>query len=329
MGGVAEWLGWPQAERKRGGTHVLYLMLDVHSRNTVGGTGYPHINDVYDPYSDLRYPRGAMSISQMAAAHPSGTLEGAGQWIRYDGKGTQNYLKRGVLNGLELHELGHTQQSAFNFYVNYSIGQLPQATFNYEGEPEGLVNFVYTYVAHVKMGVEFDKAFSGAEFMGGCSPDVAPMTWMWEANFREGKMISHAEGQLAYQCRAHAKYADIVRLFGWEAWTGTCDRHRQISRHAPPCSVQLSACYSPPAALRLLLSAAAELRISGPARPAGLYYTEHKHFPQGWAVGLDLEHMSLRNDRRTLKLSIIAGYDLTPLIHFCALPRLESLEPRL
>ena len=42
-------------------------------------------------------------------------------------------------------------------------------------------------------------------------------------NFRAGKEMdrSHTElDEFRYQHRGYAKYADIVRLFGWQAWTG-------------------------------------------------------------------------------------------------------------
>lgn len=79
--------------------------------------------------------------------------------------------------------------------------------------------------------------------------------------------------QYQYQHRGYAKYADIARLFGWEAYTRA-------------------------------------------------YYTENANFEAG-ATGPGSSLAGSGYQARTLRLSIAAGVDLTPLIHFWGIFPLE------
>ena len=105
------------------------------------------------------------------------------------------------------HELGHAQQ-----------------LFGYNGEGEAIVNYIYTFLAHMTFKKVFDKAFNGGYLVPGQfhSPDSAAVDWMVTANFRNGNEMDKSFGdfsQFAYQHRGFGKYADITRLFGWESVT--------------------------------------------------------------------------------------------------------------
>ena len=103
------------------------------------------------------------------------------------------------------HELGHAQLMS-----------------KYPGETEAINNFMYTFIAHTKFGVGFDKAFNDGQSHSNYGPDDAAVHWMITPNFRAGSEMDHSNtehDQMRYQHRGYAKYADIVRLFGWEAFT--------------------------------------------------------------------------------------------------------------
>lgn len=106
-------------------------------------------------------------------------------------------------------ELGHSQQEQ-------------ESCFQYREETEAIVNFVWTYVRHEKFGDTFNAAFKGSMDHSNYEPDDAAVDWMITPNFRAGKEMDRSHTVLdafRYQHRGYAKYADIVRLFGWQAWT--------------------------------------------------------------------------------------------------------------
>ncbi|MCH9681525.1 MAG: M60 family metallopeptidase [Deltaproteobacteria bacterium] len=159
---------------------VLYMQPDVWIRHNAGGIGYPQINLTYNP-RDIR-----------------------------DGT-TNNFYLTAPVNQLEMHELGHSQLFTM-----------------FHGEGEALVNFPMAYILNQKFGVDFDEAFarSGSEYrpMAGLySPDKAAIHWMITENFRNGLEMDNSNttrDQMRYQHRGYAKYADVARLFGWDALTG-------------------------------------------------------------------------------------------------------------
>lgn len=102
------------------------------------------------------------------------------------------------------HELGHAQ-----LFTKFS------------GETEAVVNFLYVSVHNKKFGVDLDTAF-GNSFKGQSqiSLEQAAIQWMVRPNFRDGKPmdITNSESnEVRYQHKGYGKYAEIVRLFGWEA----------------------------------------------------------------------------------------------------------------
>ena len=107
------------------------------------------------------------------------------------------------------HELGHTQQR-----------QEPE--FQFSGETEAIVNFLWCYIRHVKFGDAFNAAFAGSQEHDSYTPDQAAVHWMVTQNFREGNPMDETSSEyneMRYQHRGYAKYADIARLFGWEGFT--------------------------------------------------------------------------------------------------------------
>ncbi len=206
---------------------ILYVAPDLHIMFGVYGIGFPQVNNLYD----------AKKVSTGNENH----------WFLKDPSVAGNQWPT------EYHELGHAQ--------------LPSM---YPGETESVIHMLFTYVRNKKFGDTLDVAFASS-IEGPFKPTVddAAVHWMVTANFRDGKQMDRSatpDDEIRYQHRGHAKYVDIVRLFGWEAWTGF-------------------------------------LRQENLDINAGI--TNYKTID-----GLDAA------DSRTLRLSIKAGVDLTPLIHF-------------
>jgi hypothetical protein len=92
----------------------------------------------------------------------------------------------------------------------------------YPGETEAINNFMYTFIAHTKFQVPFNKAFNDGMDHSNYTPDDAAIHWMITPQFRAGNQMDRSNtehDQMRYQHRGYAKYADIVRLFGWETFT--------------------------------------------------------------------------------------------------------------
>ena len=120
-----------------------------------------------------------------------------------DNKGgySGSYLVRGPRNGAEteIHEQGHAY-----FFPKFG------------GETESAVNFPYVAVLHRGLGVSLDQAHSQSRGFGPQRTlDNTAIAWMTVFNFSP-REVEMASGEKAYQLKGHAKYTDIVRLFGWE-----------------------------------------------------------------------------------------------------------------
>jgi hypothetical protein len=155
-------------------------------------------------------------------------------------------------NFIEYHELGHAQLIT-----------------DFDGEREAIVNFLHVYVRNVKFGVDFDTAF--AESLGenpAYTVDEAAINWMITPNFRNSRPMDKSntpDDEFRYQRRGYAKYADIVRLYGWDAYTS---------------------------------------------------FNRQDHIDHMNDVKVVDPNIDTAIDDRILRLSIAAGFDLTPLIHF-------------
>jgi hypothetical protein len=158
-----------------------------------------------------------------------------------------------LLTTAEFHELGHAQLMSY-----------------FRGETEAINNFPYAYIANTKFGMDFDEAFRRSfdnpdRYHYGFTPDRAAVDWMVTVNFGNGAEMDYSNteaDEFRYQHRGYAKYADIVRLFGWDALKN--------------------------------------------------FYTQEN---LDLIAGTPGDGLSA-TDSRILRLSVAAGADLTPLIHF-------------
>jgi hypothetical protein len=202
---------------------TLYLQPDVQLRFPWFGIGYPQVNSVFFPGIDEK------------------------------GDGKNPLVVDPLMTDSEFHELGHQQAMSF-----------------FRGESEAIVNFPYVYIANTKFGMDFDEAFRRSfdnpdQFKYGFTPDRAAVDWMVTVNFGNGAEMDYSDteyDEFRYQHRGYAKYADIARLFGWDALKN-------------------------------------------------FYYQENLDL----IAGTPGDGLSA-TDSRILRLSVAAGADLTPLIHF-------------
>lgn len=120
---------------------------------------------------------------------------------RSGGNSRHALITKPVGSWLEYHELGHAH-----------------ALKGFEGEKESVVHILLFYVLNKTFGVDFDEAFRRSA-PGPFKPDDAAIQWMFTNEFRAGQQMRHETGyeQFAYRHRGHAKYADMARLFGWDA----------------------------------------------------------------------------------------------------------------
>ena len=158
---------------------VVYSQVDVIIRGTANFPGYPQSNVIYDPDRDY-----------------------GGNHNHFFIKGPRN--QTGAEPSIFYHELGHAE----GFH-------------KFKGEVEASVNFLFVAVHNKKFGVDLNEAFSQSRYNLNHTIEEAAQSWMIAENFRNGNPMSNTTGQFrqefAYQPRGYAKYADIVRLFGWEA----------------------------------------------------------------------------------------------------------------
>ena len=158
---------------------VLYMQVDVYIRHGVYGIGYPQINNLYNP----KYTSNGNKV----------------QWFLLN----QSPARDPLFWDTEFHELGHAQ--------------LMQV---FPGEGEALVNFPHVYVMNQKFGVDNDTAFKQSRGAANYTVNDAAIHWMITENFRNGNPMDKSNTTLdefRYQARGYAKYADIARLFGWQA----------------------------------------------------------------------------------------------------------------
>ena len=177
MDAISEMLGRPLLRSKT----VLYAQVDVLKRGSINFPGYPQSNVQYNPYADY-----------------------GGMHNNYLVNGPRD--ERGHLINTLFHEQGHAEK-----------------IYKFDGEVEAFVNFLWVAVYNKKFGIELNQAFSESFTGFGVSHTIeeAAISWMIAQNFREGNEMSKTAGQYRqefhYQYRGYAKYADLVRLFDWQA----------------------------------------------------------------------------------------------------------------
>jgi len=220
--------------------HILYLQPDLRIKHGAYGTGYPQINTVatVDSDGDGANPR--------FRANPNHWMVTTGLWATC------------------YHEQGHAQLFS-----------------KYAGETEAAVNFPHVYIRNTQFGVDLDVAFSESMTHANKSPDQAAVDWMVTATFRSNKEMVNSgspTNEFRYQERGYVKYADIARLYGWDAFTN-------------------------------FYLAQNEEYMAGVAAGTVAATYSGNDWPKG-GEGLS------KDDYRTLRWGDAAKYDLTPLLHF-------------
>lgn len=150
----------------------------------------------------------------------------------YDGY-ANHYLVRGPLSAPDyvFHEQGH----GFLF---------PK----FDGESESTVNLLHVAVWNEKFGVSLDEAFRASRGYNN-NPnrtlDNTAVEWMACLSFAAKRPME--AGEKAYQLKGHAKFVDIVRLFGWQtlndfwrSWTHDEDAGKGGPKNQDALNLRLS-----------------------------------------------------------------------------------------
>lgn len=159
---------------------VAYSQVDLQIRAGAFAPGYPQADVIYDPNTNYN-----------------------GNHNHFLVQGPRNIRTQELT--VFFHELGHGER-----------------IYKFSGEIESFVNFLWVPVYDNAFGVDLETAFEeSSTTVLSHTIDEAAVSWMIAENFRLGNPMSAQTGQFRqefhYQPRGHAKYADIVRLFGWEA----------------------------------------------------------------------------------------------------------------
>lgn len=210
---------------------VVYQQVDVQMRGGAFFPGYPQCNVTYDPNVDY-----------------------GGNYDHFLLKGPRDSTHYEDLDTF-FHELGHAEK-----------------IYKYNGEIESFVNFLAVAVYNKKFRVELEDAFIASSTTVEHTLDEAAISWMMAENFRLGNPMSPTTRQYRqefhYQPRGHAKYVDVVKLFGWEVIE---DFYQKLNEDYE----------------------------------AGTYE---------WSDEKGVNRVP--TDGRVLRMSVAAGYDLRPLLHF-------------
>ena len=228
MTGVAMWKGYVPSQRNK---HIGYLQVDLHIKHGAYGIGYPQVNQLYDPPTKRDY----------------------------GGDYNHGLLHNPMHLPVEYHEWGHAQLTSFyrgeieaecNFlytFVKHYIfgdGSLDDGksdsfdrAFN---DGMGHSNYMADDAAiHWMITPNFrcddtiapcnDNANEQCWSRGPPVGEGGLSTWPSSETFNKvctGEICtcdmdwSHTEwDEFRYQHRGYGKYADLTRLFGWEAWT--------------------------------------------------------------------------------------------------------------
>lgn len=114
----------------------------------------------------------------------------------------QHHVVQGpqIAHSYEFHELGH----AYLF---------PK----FAGDREAAVNLPHVAVMNIAFDKDLDEAFRSSRSMDNNTfrtLDTTAIAWMMSDNFVKDQTMKGYEAQ--YQLKGHAKFVDVVRLFGWE-----------------------------------------------------------------------------------------------------------------
>ena len=157
---------------------AIYAQVDITRRGSAFFPGYPQSNDVYNPDASFNGNHNHILIRG-----PRGRSD--------------------IISTLFFHEIGHQE----GFY-------------KLRGEIESAVYLLYVAIHNKMFGVDINEAFGESINAYTHSIEEAAQSWMITENFRSGNPMSTISGdfrqEFSHQPRGHAKYADIVRMFGWE-----------------------------------------------------------------------------------------------------------------
>lgn len=157
------------------GKETMYPQVDIIMRSSVHAPGYPAVNVTANPNTEVS---------------PAG----------YSG----NYIVRGpgaspTAANIEFHEQGHAY-----FFPKFG------------GESESSVNLLQPAMLHRRFGYSLDVAHAAS--LGSSSVhrtlDNTAVAWMCCFSFSPNE-VPMADGEKDYQHKGHAKFLDIVRLYGW------------------------------------------------------------------------------------------------------------------
>eukprot|EP00567_Pseudictyota_dubia_P002273 CAMPEP_0197467026 /NCGR_PEP_ID=MMETSP1175-20131217/65354_1 /TAXON_ID=1003142 /ORGANISM="Triceratium dubium, Strain CCMP147" /LENGTH=1931 /DNA_ID=CAMNT_0043003087 /DNA_START=99 /DNA_END=5894 /DNA_ORIENTATION=- len=265
-------------------TWVLYEAFNTNQcgRASVGSMGYPQANDALKGSVDGPIWQSNFGFEVRDPVVGYGLCCGAAPTPHdHDPEGTETHGP----TLLSFHELGHTAQYRYSVYNG--------------GEKEANVHLAYMAA---RLALEQQNDISAVDptgvdtaFMLSCCRLQNPYTWaprftidrqaiewMTRDNFLNGLAMTSDETK--YQHRGHVKYADIARLTGGSLSYMDDFMYQEHSRW--------------------------EAEGLGEGVDGNNYWHKRsstKFFPE-------LEDAS--DDCRTLRLSIAAGEDLTPLLHF-------------
>ncbi len=161
---------------------VMYFQVDVQFRGSAWFPGYPMSNATFNPYNTHT---DGYNVSHWSIAGPRINTSAF---------------------AFMFHELGHQEQ-----------------IFKFMGEVEAYVHVPFMAVRTKAFDVSIEEAFTTSfEPNMNMTIDSAAVSWMIASNFRTNNQMRDIGGgrEAAYQHRGWGKYAEIVRLFGWEPIEG-------------------------------------------------------------------------------------------------------------
>ena len=245
------------------GNVKMFKQIDVYrDHDFYGAAGYPMSTDQYETYYD----------STRTGNENAWYLRTGPNFLNQDGTATGG---KEFWATVDFHEYGHTLHvSMFSEYTEY----------------ESIVNFPAVALYAKAVGQDIDTAFGNSHpgLLGGKPPTriLAAVDWMVTQKFRDGKTMIADE--MSYQFRGHAKYVDIVALFGWDS-IGKFFKEEQD-------------------------------------RAVFLKVERRPQFDDGFSQYYYGANNGQGTDSRIFRLSKAAGVDLRPLLHFWGVQPIDNGE---
>jgi N-terminal domain of M60-like peptidases len=245
------------------GNVKMFKQIDVfRDHDWYGAAGYPMSTDQYETYYD----------STRTGNENAWYLRTGPNFLNQDGTATGG---KEFWATVDFHEYGHTLHvSMFSEYTEY----------------ESIVNFPAVALYAKAVGQDIDTAFGNSHpgLLGGKPPTriSAAVDWMVTQKFRDGKTMLADE--MSYQFRGHAKYVDIVALFGWDS-IGKFFKEEQD-------------------------------------RAVFLKVDRRPQFDDGFSQYYYGANNGEGTDSRIFRLSKAAGVDLRPLLHFWGVQPIDNAK---